>query len=57
MIISNVGYIKRLPIAVFEAQSRGGKGKTGTKLISEEDEVGQFFVCNSHDSILFITTK
>lgn len=51
------GYIKRLPAEEFEAQSRGGKGKSGAKLSTEEDSVAHFFACNDHDSVLFVTDK
>lgn len=38
-MMTDSGYIKRLPIEEFEAQSRGGKGKAGTKLSGEDDKV------------------
>lgn len=57
IIITGSGYIKRIPIKEFEAQSRGGKGKLGTKLSTEEDVVSQFFSCNDHDVVLFITDR
>lgn len=57
IIITGSGYIKRIGIEEFEAQSRGGKGKMGAKLSTETDSVSQFFVCNDHDSVLFITDR
>lgn len=57
IILTASGYVKRLPIEEFEAQSRGGKGKAGTKLATEDDKVQQFFSCNDHDGIMFITDK
>ena len=57
VMITSSGYIKRLAIEEFEAQSRGGKGKAGAKLSTEEDSVSHFFSCNDHDSILFATDK
>jgi DNA gyrase subunit A len=57
IIITHSGYIKRLPIEEFEAQSRGGKGKAGTKLSAEGDSVMHSFYCNDHDSILVATDK
>jgi DNA gyrase subunit A len=51
------GYIKRLPVEEFEAQSRGGKGKAGTRLSTETDAVSQFFTCNSYDSVLFVSDR
>jgi len=57
MIMTHSGYIKRIPADEFQAQSRGGRGKAGTKLSSEEDTVSHFFSCNDHDAVLFITDK
>jgi DNA gyrase subunit A len=56
-MITTSGYIKRLPVEDFEAQGRGGKGKAGARLSTEDDRVAQFFSCNNHDSILFVTDK
>ena len=53
---TNVGYIKRMPISVYKAQHRGGKGVTGMKQ-REDDCITEMSVCSSHDNILFITTK
>lgn len=57
IIVTNSGYIKRMSLKEFEAQSRGGKGKAGTKLADGDDTVVHFFACNDHDSLLFITDK
>ena len=57
ILVTRAGYIKRLPAEEFEAQSRGGKGKAGTKLSTDEDAVAHFFACNDHDSILFVTDR
>jgi DNA gyrase subunit A len=57
IMMTNSGYIKRLPIEEFEAQSRGGKGKAGARLSTDDDSVSHFFSCNDHDSILFATDK
>lgn len=53
---TNAGYIKRMPISVYKAQNRGGKGVTGMKQ-REDDYICQMIVCSSHDNILFITNK
>ncbi len=53
---TNVGYIKRMPISVYKAQHRGGKGVTGMKQ-REDDCITEMSVCSSHDNILFITNK
>lgn len=57
IMMTDSGYIKRLPIEEFEAQSRGSKGKAGAKLSAEDDAVSHFFSCNDHDSLLFVTNK
>ena len=57
IIVTRAGYIKRLPSEEFEAQSRGGKGKAGTKMSTQEDAVAHFFACNNHDSVLFVTDR
>ena len=55
IILTDSGYIKRIPISQFESQSKGGKGKIGTKLSTSEDNVKHFFSCHDHDSLLFIS--
>lgn len=52
--ITNSGYIKRVPVSVYRAQKRGGKGKVGMAT-KEEDFVSHIFVINTHDDILFFT--
>ena len=55
ILISNLGYIKRVPVSLYRAQGRGGKGSNSVKL-TEEDFVEQIFTASSHDYIMFITT-
>lgn len=50
------GYIKRIPVAEYKAQNRGGVGITGHKT-KEEDFVKKMFVCNTHDDLLFFSNK
>ncbi len=54
--VSKDGYIKRTPASVYQAQGRGGKGKTamGTK---EEDFVAHLFVASTHHTFLFFTNQ
>jgi len=54
--VSNAGYIKRVPLTLYQSQRRGGKGKTamGTK---EEDFVARLFVASTHHTFLFFTNK
>jgi DNA gyrase subunit A len=54
--VSHRGYIKRVPLSVYRAQRRGGKGRSGMKT-REEDFVTQLFVVNTHTPILFFTSK
>ena len=51
---TNIGYIKRQSMEVYNLQKRGGKGVTGMKQ-REEDFVEDLFVASSHDDILFVT--
>ncbi len=48
------GYIKRIPVAEYRAQNRGGVGITGHKP-KEDDFVEQMFVCSTHDDILLFS--
>jgi DNA gyrase subunit A len=57
IVITRSGYIKRVSIEEFETQARGTKGKAGARLSADDDSVSQFFSCNDHDVILFITDK
>ena len=52
--MTNLGYVKRLPVAEYKAQNRGGKGITGHKP-KEEDFVTNMFVSSTHDDIMFFT--
>jgi len=54
--ISHRGYIKRVPLSVYRAQRRGGKGRAGMKT-RDEDFVTQLFVANTHTPILFFTSR
>lgn len=51
---TNIGYIKRQPIELYNLQRRGGKGVSGMKQ-REEDFIEDLFVASSHDDILFVT--
>ena len=54
--LSKEGYIKRLPIDTFKAQTRGGKGVVGTGL-KDEDNVDQIFTASTHSYLLVFTNK
>jgi DNA gyrase subunit A len=50
------GYIKRVPSREYRAQRRGGKGVTGMTT-KEEDTLLDLFSSNSHDNVLFFSSK
>lgn len=52
--LTHGGYIKRLPVAEYRSQRRGGRGVTAHKP-KEEDFVEKMFVCSTHDRLLFFT--
>jgi len=54
--ITHRGYIKRVPLAQYEKQKRGGKGKTAVTTY-EDDFIENFFTCNTHDTLLFVTDR
>jgi len=56
IIATRDGYIKRLPPDTFRTQSRGGKGVMGFST-KEEDVVDAIISTNTHDNILFFTTR
>ncbi|WP_043661437.1 DNA gyrase subunit A [Thermocrispum municipale] len=54
--ITRTGYAKRTKTDLYRAQKRGGKGVQGAAL-KQDDIVQHFFVCSTHDWILFFTNK
>lgn len=54
--ITETGYAKRTKTDLYRSQKRGGKGVQGAGL-KQDDIVKHFFVCSTHDWILFFTTK
>ncbi|MGI6352852.1 MAG: DNA gyrase subunit A [Armatimonadota bacterium] len=48
------GYIKRLPVATYRVQNRGGKGVIGLNK-KEEDDVSNLFIASTHSILLFFT--
>ena len=52
--LSHGGYVKRLPIATYRAQGRGGRGIRGGQT-REDDFIEHLFVANTHDYLLFFT--
>ena len=54
--ITKAGYIKRLPVATYRQQKRGGKGKAGVNL-KDNDFVEHLFISSTHDYVLIFSTK
>ena len=54
--VSHAGYIKRVPLSVYRAQRRGGKGRSGMAT-KEEDFVTRLFVANTHTPMLFFSSR
>ena len=54
--VTHEGYIKRVPLSIYRAQARGGKGRSGMAT-KDEDYVTRLFVANTHTPILFFTSR
>ncbi len=54
--LTEAGYIKRQPKAIYQAQHRGGRGILGMGR-KEEDIVKEMFVGSTHDYVLFVTNR
>lgn len=53
--LSHEGYVKYQALSDYEAQRRGGKGKSATKM-KDEDFIERLLVANTHDTILCFST-
>ncbi len=56
ILLTEQGYIKRMPVNTFEAQSRATRGKAAAK-VKEDDCVEHFLTCCDHDSVLFFSER
>ncbi|HEY9623582.1 MAG TPA: DNA topoisomerase (ATP-hydrolyzing) subunit A [Crinalium sp.] len=56
ILLTEQGYIKRMPVSAFESQNRATRGKAGTRM-KEDDGVEHFLTCNDHDSVLFFSNR
>ena len=54
--VTKTGYVKRLPVATYRQQKRGGKGMQGVNL-KDNDYVEHLFVASTHSFMLFFSTK
>nr|MDO8116277.1 DNA gyrase C-terminal beta-propeller domain-containing protein [Candidatus Sigynarchaeota archaeon] len=56
VIFTKTGYIKRLPLSLYETQRRGGKGKRATKL-KEDDAIKDVFIASTLNYLLPLTNQ
>jgi DNA gyrase subunit A len=56
ILITQQGYIKRMPVSTFEAQSRATRGKAAAK-VKDDDNIEHFVTCCDHDSVLFFSDR
>ena len=56
ILVTEQGYIKRMPVSAFEAQSRATRGKAGAKM-KEDDGILHFITCYTHDLVLFFSDR
>jgi len=54
--LSHEGYAKSQPVALYQAQHRGGKGKSATN-VKEEDFIEQVLIASMHDTILCFSNR
>jgi DNA gyrase subunit A len=54
--VSHLGYVKRVPLAAYRAQRRGGKGRAGMQT-RDEDFVARLFVASTHAPVLFFSSR
>lgn len=56
LTLTNFGYVKRQKIDTYHIQNRGGRGISGMSR-RDEDVASEMFVINTHDYVLFFTSK
>lgn len=54
VMISKLGYMKRISVTQYKKQGRGGTGSNSTSLL-EDDYINQIFIGSTHDRILFVS--
>jgi DNA gyrase subunit A len=54
--LSHGGYAKAQPVGAYQAQRRGGRGRSATK-VKDEDFVDKLFVANTHDTLLCFSSR
>ena len=55
VVISNRGFIKRVPVSAYRSQGRGGRGSSSASL-KNDDFVELIFVASTHDHVMFLTS-
>lgn len=56
ILITEQGYVKRMPVDAFEAQNRNTRGKAGAKM-KEDDAVEHFVTCCDHDVVMLFSDR
>jgi DNA gyrase subunit A len=54
--LSHAGYAKAQPVSDYQAQRRGGRGKSATA-VKDEDFIEKFFVAHTHDTLLCFSNR
>jgi DNA gyrase subunit A len=56
VMVTEQGYVKRMPVDTFTAQHRATRGKASAN-VKDDDAIAHFFACRSHDKVLFFTDR
>jgi DNA gyrase subunit A len=56
ILITTQGYVKRMPVDTFTAQSRNTRGKAGANM-KDDDAVAHFVTCHDHDTVMMFSDK
>ena len=54
--LSHAGYAKAQPVSDYQAQRRGGRGKSATA-VKDEDFIEKFFIAHTHDTLLCFSNR
>ncbi len=56
ILLTEQGYIKRMPVSTFEAQNRATRGKAAAR-VKDDDGIEHFLTCCDHDNVLFFSDR
>jgi DNA gyrase subunit A len=56
LTLSHAGYAKSQPTEAYQAQRRGGRGRSAAR-VKDEDFIDQLFVANTHDTVLCFSSR